>query len=265
MANTQTGGGRTSNKSFRDATFRGRPTAQFRTFMSFSLRAATLAAFALTAIAAAMASDASLAGAASASVDSVPAAIRAPQDAPLSTSSSDNSPGPGFTFGAPGEIVQPLASDAKPVQATAAETADAVSAPSSLASLVSQQGAPEDLSDQMQCLAGAVYFESKGESLAGQLAVARVIINRVKSGRFADSLCGVVYQPGQFSFVRGRAMPAIATAGRAWKEAVAISQIAITDSWNSLAEGALFFHARRVSPSWGKAKVALIDNHIFYR
>lgn len=264
MANTQTGGGRTSNKSFRDATFRGRPTAQFWTYMSFSLRAATLAAFALTAVAAAMASDASLAGAASASVESIPSAIRAPQDAPLS-SSSDTSGKPGVTFAAPGEVVQPLATDAKPVTATADETAQAVSAPASLSSLVSQQGEPESLSEQMQCLAGAVYFESKGESLAGQLAVARVIINRVKSGRFADSLCGVVYQPGQFSFVRGRAMPAIATAGHAWKEAVAISQIAITDSWNSLAEGALYFHARRVSPSWGRAKVALIDNHIFYR
>ncbi|HEX7783866.1 MAG TPA: cell wall hydrolase [Sphingobium sp.] len=230
--------------------------------MNFSLRAATLAAFALTAVAAAMASDASLAGAASASVDSVPSAIRAPQDAPLS-SSSDSSGKPGVTFAAPGEVVQPLATAAKP--ATADEAAQAVSAPASLSSLVSQQGEPENLSEQMQCLAGAVYFESKGESLAGQLAVARVIINRMKSGRFADSLCGVVYQPGQFSFVRGRAMPAIATAGRAWKEAVAISQIAITDSWNSLAEGALYFHARRVSPSWGRAKVALIDNHIFYR
>jgi hypothetical protein len=235
--------------------------------MSFPLRVATLAAFALTAIAAAMASDASLAGAAGASVDSIPAVIRAPQDAPLPDSSSTNSSTgkPGVTFAAPGEVVQPLASDVKPAQAAQIEPAITAVPPSSLSALVTEQGAPEELSDQMQCLAGAVYFESKGESLAGQLAVARVIINRVKSGRFADSLCGVVYQPGQFSFVRGRAMPAIATAGRAWREAVAISQIAIADSWNSLAEGALFFHARHVSPSWGRAKVALIDNHIFYR
>ena len=46
---------------------------------------------------------------------------------------------------------------------------------------------------------------------------------------------------------------------------VAIAQIAMDDSWNSRAEGALFFHARRVSPGWGKAKLAMIDNHIFYR
>jgi len=117
----------------------------------------------------------------------------------------------------------------------------------------------------MKCLAGAVYFESKGETLEGQLAVARVIINRAKSGRFASSLCGVIYQPSQFSFVRGHGMPSINIASDSWREAVAIAQIALDDSWDSQAEGALFFHARRVSPGWGKTKLASIDNHVFYR
>lgn len=135
----------------------------------------------------------------------------------------------------------------------------------SLAALVDAQSAPGELDGEMQCLAGAVYFESKGESLEGQLAVARVIINRAKSGRFASSLCGVVYQPSQFSFVRGQSMPTIRTGSESWREAVAIAQIAMEDSWDSRAEGALYFHARRVSPGWGKAKLASIDNHIFYR
>ena len=60
-------------------------------------------------------------------------------------------------------------------------------------------------------------------------------------------------------------MPPIRTHSRSWREAVAIAQIAMNDSWDSRAEGALFFHARRVSPGWGKAKLASIDNHIFYR
>ncbi len=60
-------------------------------------------------------------------------------------------------------------------------------------------------------------------------------------------------------------MPPIRIESNAWREAVAIAQIAMDDSWNSRAEGALFFHARRVSPGWGKAKLAMIDNHIFYR
>src|SRR3546814_19751867 len=62
---------------------------------------------------------------------------------------------------------------------------------------------------ELKCLAGAVYFESKGETLAGQLAVARVVINRSQSGDFLDSICGVVYQPSQFSFIRDGRMPSI--------------------------------------------------------
>jgi len=60
-------------------------------------------------------------------------------------------------------------------------------------------------------------------------------------------------------------MPPIRTPSRSWRQAVAIAKIALTDSWDSRAEGALFFHARRVSPCWGKAKLAMIDKHIFYR
>ena len=57
--------------------------------------------------------------------------------------------------------------------------------------------------EALECLAGAIYFESKGEPLTGQLAVAEVIINRAKSGRFPTDVCAVVKQRGQFSFVRG--------------------------------------------------------------
>jgi spore germination cell wall hydrolase CwlJ-like protein len=60
-------------------------------------------------------------------------------------------------------------------------------------------------------------------------------------------------------------MPAIPMATESWRQAVAIAQIAMQDGWDSKAEGALFFHARRVSPSWGKRQLAAIDNHIFYR
>ncbi len=168
-------------------------------------------------------------------------------------------PQPAVIFAAPREVAQPLVTEKTPFSEDGSVKAQ------SLADLVDAQGAPEAVDGDMKCLAGAVYFESKGESLEGQLAVARVIINRARSGRFADSLCGVVYQPGQFSFVRGRAMPPINLAGESWREAVAIARIAMDDSWDSKAEGALFFHARRVSPGWGKAKLASIDNHIFYR
>lgn len=135
----------------------------------------------------------------------------------------------------------------------------------SLAQLVSMHDIPANMDEELRCLAGAVYFESKGETLNGQLAVARVVIARRDSGRFANSLCGVVYQPSQFSFVRGGRMPAIPTSSRSWGEAVAIAQIALNDGWESPVEGALFFHARHVSPGWRMQRLAAVDNHIFYR
>jgi spore germination cell wall hydrolase CwlJ-like protein len=147
-----------------------------------------------------------------------------------------------------------------------AETDDspAISA-SSLAELVRTQETGEPLSAEERCLAGAVYFESKGESLSGQLAVARVVMARAKSGRFPSTLCGVVYQKSQFSFVRGGGMPPIATGSQHWRNAVAISKIALNNSWKSPVEGALFFHARHVSPGWRLTRIGTIDNHIFYR
>jgi spore germination cell wall hydrolase CwlJ-like protein len=151
-----------------------------------------------------------------------------------------------------GQLVEPAI---EPVRPNAA----------SLAVLVSDQPQPADLSRELGCLAGAIYFEAKSESLAGQLAVGRVVVARSKSGRFPNSYCGVVFQRAQFSFVRGNAMPAIPRASRQWKNAVAIAQIAHEGTWRSPAEGALYFHAARVSPNWGKTRVARVDNHIFYR
>jgi spore germination cell wall hydrolase CwlJ-like protein len=134
-----------------------------------------------------------------------------------------------------------------------------------LAELVRNHGAAGPLDAETHCLAGAVYFESKGESLAGQLAVARVVLARAKSGRFPSTICGVVYQPSQFSFVRGRSMPRIDTGSQNWRNAVAISKIALDGSWKSPVEGALFFHARYVSPGWKLKRIGIIDNHVFYR
>jgi N-acetylmuramoyl-L-alanine amidase len=142
---------------------------------------------------------------------------------------------------------------------------DTPASASSLAELVGAQPQPRELSRELHCLAGAVFFEARGESLAGQLAVGRVIVARSRSGRFADSYCSVVYQPSQFSFVRGNRMPAIRPGSRGWREAVAIAQIAHAGSWRSPVEGALYFHAARVSPGWRLTRMARVDNHVFYR
>lgn len=129
---------------------------------------------------------------------------------------------------------------------------------------VAAQPIPDAMSDELQCMAGAIYFEAKGEPLSGQLAVAGVIRNRAKSGRFPKSVCSVVTQPGQFSFVRGGRVPAIAM-NRQYHTAVAVARVALADAWDSPAPGAMYFHARRVAPGWHREQVAAIGNHLFYR
>ena len=138
---------------------------------------------------------------------------------------------------------------------------------SSLRELVATMPAAGSLSEEMQCLAGAVYFESRGEPLAGQLAVAQVIINRAEDRRFPSSYCGVVFQRSQFSFVKNGHMPRIRTGTLAWKRAQAVARIAHRGLWDSEASDALYFHANYVRPSWSRRTVALatIDTHVFYR
>ena len=135
----------------------------------------------------------------------------------------------------------------------------------SLAALVSDNLNSETASREDECLAIAVFFESKSESLDGQLAVAKTVINRAKSGRFPKSLCGVVTQPSQFSFVRGGRFPSVARSSRDWREAVAIAHIARADLWKSTVPNALFFHATHVSPGWNLKRLASVGNHVFYR
>jgi spore germination cell wall hydrolase CwlJ-like protein len=162
------------------------------------------------------------------------------------------------------EVVQPLPGERAPKSAATDEgTPDAAS----LRELVAKMPRADTLSDEMECLAGAVYFESRGEPLAGQLAVAEVIINRAESGSFPSDYCGVVFQRSQFSFVRGGKMPRINRSSAAWARATAIARIAHKDLWDGPADDALYFHAKYVHPGWSRTKVALatIDSHIFYR
>ena len=121
-------------------------------------------------------------------------------------------------------------------------------------------------SHELDCLATGIYFESKSEPLSGQLAVGQVIANRAKSGgRFPPSYCGVLFQRGQFSFVRGHSLPSVPRSSQQWQTAVAIAKIVDRDLKDSAVGNALFFHARYVSPGWHLKRVAAIGNHIFYR
>ena len=120
-------------------------------------------------------------------------------------------------------------------------------------------------SRELECLAVGIYYESKSEPLAGQLAVGHVIASRAKSGRFASTYCGVLFQRSQFSFVRGKSYPQPARASRQWSNAVAVAKIVDQKLHKSTVPGALFFHAKRVSPGWRLARVGSIGNHVFYR
>jgi N-acetylmuramoyl-L-alanine amidase len=135
-----------------------------------------------------------------------------------------------------------------------------------LAEMVAELRSPEAGSRELECLATGIYFESKGEPLAGQLAVGRVIANRAASGgRFPATYCGVLFQRGQFSFVHSHSLPDVAHSNHQWQTAVAIARIVDQRLQDSSVGNALFFHARYVSPGWGLKRVASIGNHVFYR
>ena len=137
----------------------------------------------------------------------------------------------------------------------------------SLIELVGDMPIGSDLTPDLKCLAQAVYFESRGEPIEGQLAVAEVVINRSKSGIYPDNYCDVITQPAQFSFVHRGHIPTADETSVAWQRAEAIAEIAQQNLWQSKAADALYFHATYVRPSWAHQKVELaqIDTHIFYR
>ncbi len=122
---------------------------------------------------------------------------------------------------------------------------------------------------QWDCLTEAVYFEARGESLEGQIAVAEVILNRVDSPLYPRTICGVVKQRGgggcQFSYVcqgkvKMREKKAADLAGR-------IARAMLDGAPRVLTDGATHFHTRGVKPSWSKrfARTTAIGAHLFYR
>jgi spore germination cell wall hydrolase CwlJ-like protein len=140
-------------------------------------------------------------------------------------------------------------------------------APSSLDSLVDAHEDAVPASREQDCLANAVYFESRGEPVEGQLAVAQVVLNRAASGRYPADLCEVITQKAQFSFIRHGRFPAADKASRAWRKAVAVAEIAQAKLAASVVPSdCLWYHASYVSPQWGERlnRQAQIGMHIFY-
>jgi spore germination cell wall hydrolase CwlJ-like protein len=117
------------------------------------------------------------------------------------------------------------------------------------------------------CLTQALYFEARGEGEMGQLAVADVILQRTRSKSHPDTICEVVYQPYQFSFVHDGSMLREIDMD-SWNRADDLSsRIMRGEVDTSLTGRALFYHAKHVRPVWADAmiKTTEIGNHIFYR
>ena len=138
--------------------------------------------------------------------------------------------------------------------------------PASLGTLVASYATAAVNDREQDCLAGAVYFEARSEPIEGQLAVAEVVINRTRSGRYPTGICAVVTQPAQFSFVRGGRLPQADRNSEAWRRAVAISRIALDRLASGVSRSVLWYHATYVSPSWGRRlrRESQIGLHIFY-
>ena len=136
-----------------------------------------------------------------------------------------------------------------------------------LYALVDKYATAAALDEQTTCLATAVYFEARGESLEGQLAVARVVINRAASGKYPATWCETVKQPWQFSFVQNGRFPPADIGSAAWARAQAIAEIAKANIVPSLTDDVLWYHADYVAPSWGHRlqRAEKIGTHIFYR
>ena len=196
-----------------------------------------------------------------------------------------------LTFGGSGEalaqqvgkfpVVQAVVRTATAVTTpspTAAPSADAAvareasmlkSAGWPLYALVDKFAAGAPMTDQANCIAVAVYHEARGESLEGQLAVAKVIMNRAASGKYPSSWCGVVKQPWQFSFVNPHSgqYPSVDQASDAWRKALGVTRLAVANAVRSVPSDVLWYHANYVAPSWRNnlTRVEKIGAHIFYR
>ena len=134
--------------------------------------------------------------------------------------------------------------------------------------------------EDRQCLAKNIYFEARSESIAGQVAVAWVTLNRMESDRFPNSVCGVVYQARtdasgnprrnqcQFSWYCDGKSDRIRNQ-REWEDVKLITDVVLID-WAranaSPVENATFYHADYVDPYWADSftEIATVDSHIFY-
>lgn len=133
------------------------------------------------------------------------------------------------------------------------------------------QAAP-DGDAEWKCLSEALYFEARGESVRGQFAVAEVILNRVESSVFPDTVCGVIEQGTgelyqcQFTYTCDGAAETIQEP-EAWTQVGKVARAMIDGAPRALTDGATHYHTKHVSPRWAGVypRTATIGVHHFYR
>ena len=129
------------------------------------------------------------------------------------------------------------------------------------------------LDRELKCLANNIYYEAGSESFEGKVAVAMVSLNRAESGKFPDTICGVVSQKTvinnrvicQFSWFCSSKRNGPSSINQRWEEAMEVAKMVLLDGYRvpSL-DNAMYFHATHVRPGWRLPKVAKIGNHVFY-
>ncbi|MFP3382070.1 MULTISPECIES: cell wall hydrolase [Tritonibacter] len=125
---------------------------------------------------------------------------------------------------------------------------------------------------EFACLAEALYFEARGETVQGQFAVAEVILNRVKSAQFPNTICGVINQGTgrkyqcQFTYTCDGIKEVIAEP-RAFERVAKVARLMLDGVKPKLTEGATYYHTTAVKPRWSRSftKTARIGVHLFYR
>ncbi|MEL6583928.1 MAG: cell wall hydrolase [Pseudomonadota bacterium] len=153
---------------------------------------------------------------------------------------------------------------------SAAVTGLGIAAPLSadqLDAMAVADGGPE-----WECLTQALYFEARGESISGQIAVAEVILNRVDDSRYPDSICGVIRQGEerrnrcQFSYMCDGKLETI-NERTAWERLGKISRLMLDGRPRFLTDGATHYHATHVEPFWASRLIQTvwIGRHKFYR
>jgi len=145
-------------------------------------------------------------------------------------------------------------------------------------SSASAQELPLDLSPELECLTVALYHETRGSTFDGMLSVATVIMNRVNSKKYPNTICEVVHQPHQFSYVgHGKPETYLDILDAAKKNpriydteylehSINIAHQAFSEIDLPFGKDVLYYHTEDVSPYWNKelSMVKTIDNHIFW-